>query len=180
MITSDMINFIRHDLSVFGLGVLCFLILMLEIFFRKARWVFISVVCCFATVLFMFGFIGLVQWRVTVVSSNFTSLLLIITLSLTVHLIVRYHELYKEHSGAGQYYLISETMKSKAVPSIYTCPDYDRGVWIINSQRHTSRYRFWLDDVDRCLRCFPDLLYIFPYIVDVNETSTWRCPGMIM
>ncbi len=120
MITSDMINFIRHDLSVFGVGVLCFLILMLEIFFRKARWVFISIVCCFATVLFMFGFIGLAQWRVTVVSSNFTSLLLIITLSLTVHLIVRYHELYTEHTGADQYYLISETMKSKAVPSIYT------------------------------------------------------------
>ncbi len=120
MITSDMISFIRHDLSVFGLGVLCFLILMLEIFFRKARWVFISIVCCFATVLFMFGFLGLVQWRVTVVSSNFTSLLLIITLSLTVHLIVRYHELYTEHTGADQHYLISETMKSKAVPSIYT------------------------------------------------------------
>ncbi len=120
MITSDMINFIRHDLSVFGLGVLCFLILMLEIFFRKARWVFISFVSCFATVLFMFGFLGLVQWRVTVVSSNFTSLLLIITLSLTVHLIVRYHELFTEHTGADQHYLISETMKSKAVPSIYT------------------------------------------------------------
>jgi predicted RND superfamily exporter protein len=115
-----MIDFIRHDLSVFGLGVLFFLIVTLEIFFHKARWVFISIVCCFATVLFMFGFIGLVQWRVTVVSSNFTSLLFIITLSLTVHLIVRYHELYTEHTGADQYYLISETMKSKAVPSIYT------------------------------------------------------------
>jgi predicted RND superfamily exporter protein len=68
----------------------------------------------------MFGYIGFFQWRVTVVSSNFTSLLLIITLSLTVHLIVRYHELYTENKGADQHYLISETMKSKAVPSIYT------------------------------------------------------------
>ena len=120
MIASDMIDFIRHDISVFGLGVLCFLILMLEIFFHKRRWVVISMVCCFATVLFMFGFLGLVEWRVTVVSANFTSLLLIITLSLTVHLIVRYHELYTEHPGAGQHYLVSETMKSKAVPSLYT------------------------------------------------------------
>jgi predicted RND superfamily exporter protein len=120
MIASDMIDFIRHDLSVFGIGVLCFLILMLEIFFHKARWVVISMVCCFATVLFMFGFLGLVQWRVTVVSSNFTSLLLIITLSLTVHLIVRYHELYTENTGARQHRLVSETMKSKAIPTIYT------------------------------------------------------------
>ncbi|UCH80065.1 MAG: MMPL family transporter [Nitrospiraceae bacterium] len=120
MITSDMIDFIRHDLSVFGFGVLCFLIVMLEIFFHKARWVVISMLCCLATVLIMFGLLGLFQWRVTVVSSNFTSLLLIITLSLTVHLIVRYHELYTENKGADQQYLISETMKSKVVPSIYT------------------------------------------------------------
>jgi predicted RND superfamily exporter protein len=120
MIASDMTDFIRHDLSVFGLGVLCFLIIMLEMFFHKARWVVISMICCFASVLFMFGFLGLVEWRVTVVSSNFTSLLLIITLSLTVHLIVRYHELYSENKGARHYYLISETMKSKAIPSIYT------------------------------------------------------------
>ena len=120
MIASDMTDFIRHDLSVFGLGVLCFLIIMLEMFFHKARWVVISMICCFASVLFMFGFLGLVEWRVTVVSSNFTSLLLIITLSLTVHLIVRYHELYSENKGASHHYLISETMKSKAIPSIYT------------------------------------------------------------
>jgi len=37
-----------------------------------------------------------------------------------VHLIVRYHELYSENKGARHYYLISETMKSKAIPSIYT------------------------------------------------------------
>ena len=120
MIASDMTDFIRHDLTVFGLGVLCFLIIMLEMFFHKARWVVISMICCFASVLFMFGFLGLVEWRVTVVSSNFTSLLLIITLSLTVHLIVRYHELYLENKGASHHYLISETIKSKAIPSIYT------------------------------------------------------------
>jgi predicted RND superfamily exporter protein len=120
MIASDMIDFIRHDLSIFGLGILCFLIVMLAIIFRRPRWVFLSMICCFASVLFMFGYLGLVEWRVTVVSSNFTSLLLIITLSLTVHLIVRYHELHAENTSAGQEYLVLETMKSKALPSLYT------------------------------------------------------------
>jgi predicted RND superfamily exporter protein len=120
MIAADMVDFIQHDLSVFGVGVLLFLIVMLELFFHKARWVVISMICCFASVLFMFGLLGLVGWQVTVVSSNFTSLLLIITLSLTVHLIVRYHELYIENEGASQHDLISETMKSKALPSLYT------------------------------------------------------------
>lgn len=120
MIASDMIDFIRHDLKVFGVGILCFLIVMLTIIFRRPRWVLLSLLCCSASVLFMFGYLGLVEWRVTVVSSNFTSLLLIMTLSLIVHLVVRYHEIYAGNKDAGQHYLVSETMKSKALPSFYT------------------------------------------------------------
>jgi predicted RND superfamily exporter protein len=120
MIASDMIDFIRHDLTVFGLGVLCFLIAMLAIIFHRPRWVILSMLCCFVSVFFMFGFLGLVEWRVTVVSSNFTSLLLIITLSLTVHLIVRYHELHAQNPNANQNTLVLETMRSKAFPSLYT------------------------------------------------------------
>jgi predicted RND superfamily exporter protein len=120
MITSDMIDFIRHDLRVFGIGILCFLIVMLAIIFHRPRWVFLSMLCCLASVLFMFGYLGLVEWRVTVVSSNFTSLLLIMTLSLTIHLIERYHEIHAENNDASQHYLVSETVKSKALPSLYT------------------------------------------------------------
>ena len=120
MIASDMIDFIRHDLSVFGIGILCFLIVMLAIIFHRPRWVFLSMICCLASVLFMFGYLGLVEWRVTVVSSNFTSLLLIMTLSLTIHLIERYHELHAENRDASQHYLVLETVKSKSLPSLYT------------------------------------------------------------
>ncbi|MFK5925506.1 MAG: MMPL family transporter [Desulfuromusa sp.] len=120
MIVADMINFIRHDLASFGLGVLVFLVSMLFLIFRNPRWVILPMACCFASVLFMFGFLGLVGWRVTVVSSNFTSLLLIITLSLCVHLIVRYNELYDEIPGADQATMVKEMVRSKAVPSIYT------------------------------------------------------------
>jgi predicted RND superfamily exporter protein len=120
MIASDMIEFIKHDLSVFGVGILGFLVVMLAIFFHRPRWVILSTLCCFVTVLFMFGYLGLVQWRVTVVSSNFTSLLLIMTLSLTIHLIERYHELHAENTDASQHFLVSETVKSKVIPSLYT------------------------------------------------------------
>ncbi|KPK02011.1 MAG: transporter [Nitrospira bacterium SG8_35_4] len=120
MIAADMIDFIRHDLSVFGIGIVCLLIVMLAIIFHRPRWVLLSMLCCFASVMFMFGYLGLVGWRVTVVSSNFTSLLLIMTLSLTIHLIERYHELHEENNSAGQAFLVSETVKSKALPSLYT------------------------------------------------------------
>ena len=120
MIVADMIDFIRHDLVAFGVGVLVFLVTMLALIFRKPRWVVLPMLCCSASVLFMFGFLGLVEWKVTVVSSNFTSLLLIITLSLCVHLVVRYNELFEEIPGADQLTMVREMVRSKAVPSIYT------------------------------------------------------------
>ena len=73
MITTDMIEFIRHDLEVFGLGVLAFLVLILSLFFRQLRWVMLPLGCCAVTACFMFGFLGLAGWRITVISSNFTS-----------------------------------------------------------------------------------------------------------
>jgi len=120
MITSDSMDFIRHDLIVFGFGVLCFLILILTFAFRRARWVILPMLTCFATGIVTVGFLGLVDWPVTVVSSNFVSLLLIITLSLTVHLIVRYREHHLLSPQATQYTLVADTIKAKFLPCFYT------------------------------------------------------------
>jgi predicted RND superfamily exporter protein len=120
MITADSIEFVRNDLMNFGIGVLCFLIMLLAIAFRKPRWVLLPLLTCGASGLVMVGYLGWVDWPVTVVSSNFVSLLLIITLSLTIHIIVRYRELHKQNPHADQYYLVLETVKTKAWPCLYT------------------------------------------------------------
>ena len=92
MIVADSIDFIRHDLVVFGLAVIAFLIIILVIAFRKPRWAILSLVNCLATCIVMLGMLGMTNWHVTVVSSNFVSLLLILCLALTLHIIVRYRE----------------------------------------------------------------------------------------
>jgi uncharacterized protein len=120
MITSDMIGFIEHDLETFGLGVLAFLILMLSLFFKKFRWVALPMGCCIITVLVMVGFLGLMDWRVTVISSNFVSILLIITMSLTIHLIVRYRDINDNNPGLSQKELVWETVRLMAQPCFYT------------------------------------------------------------
>jgi len=120
MIVADSIAFIRHDLATFGGGVLCFIVVILGVAFKKLRWIMLPMVTCFATGLIMIGFLGLVNWPVTVVSSNFVSLLLIITLSLTIHLIVRYRELHAASPGADQYQLVRATVHSKAESCFYT------------------------------------------------------------
>ena len=120
MITADMISFIEHDITFFGIGVVGFLILALSYFFRKLRWVALPMSCCLISVTFMVGFLGLLDWRVTVISSNFISLLLIITMSLTIHLIVRYRILLDENPSANEKAVVLQTVKTMAKPCFYT------------------------------------------------------------
>jgi len=120
MITTDIIDFIRYDLSVFGVGVLLFMIISLSIFFRKVRWVILPLACCLLSVLVLVGFLGLKDWRVTVISSNFISILIIITMSIVIHLIVRYGELMAENPQWDQRTLVLETLRHMTLPCFYT------------------------------------------------------------
>ncbi len=120
MITADMISFIEHDIRVFGVGVVGFLIVALIFFFRKLRWVVLPLLCCVTSIIVMVGFLAWLDWRITVISSNFISLLLIITMSLTIHLIVRYRILIEDNPAADQKTLVFDTMRIMAKPCLYT------------------------------------------------------------
>ena len=119
MITTDLVRFIRSDLKVFGVGVLVFLILTLFLIFRRPRWVIVPLACCGVTVLAVTGWLGWMDWKVSVISSNYISLLLIITMSITIHLTVRFRELHEENPDASQTWLIRETAAHMMRPSIY-------------------------------------------------------------
>jgi hypothetical protein len=120
MIASDSIRFIRSDLKVFGVGVVAFIVVILLVSFRNIRWVVLPLAVCLISAMSMVGYLGWAQWPVTVVSSNFISLLLIITLSLIIHLVVRYRELAMTSTETSQFALVSETVASKFSPSFYT------------------------------------------------------------
>lgn len=120
MITADMITFIKNDLVVFSLGILLFIVLTLSLIFRSLRWVVLPLSTCALCLIIMLGLLSWMDWRLTVISSNFVSLLLIITLALTIHLIVRYRELHSANSHAEQRQLVSDTVSSMAKPCLYT------------------------------------------------------------
>jgi len=120
MIADDMISFIKNDLKVFGIGVLLFLILTLGIIFRAIRWILLPMLCCVVSVVCMIGLLGWLGWEVTVISSNFISLQLILTMAITVHLIVRYRELHAKTPDASNRQLIFETIRLKFKPCVYT------------------------------------------------------------
>lgn len=120
MIVADSIDFIRHDLVVFGVAVISFLIVILVIAFRQPRWAILTLLNCLATTVVMLGILGLTNWYVTVVSSNFVSLLLILCLALTLHIIVRYREAHLKSPDAGQLELVQKSIRHIALPCLYT------------------------------------------------------------
>ena len=120
MISDDMVTFIKNDLLVFGIGVFVFLVVMLSIIFRKPRWVILPLLSCAFAGTLMIGLLGLVGWNVTVISSNFISLMLIITMSMNVHLVVRYRQLRNDLPDLNQQDLVMEMASKMVWPCLYT------------------------------------------------------------
>ena len=119
MVADDMITFIKNDLKVFGLGVLLLLILTLTLIFRNPRWIILPLLCCAFSVISMMGLLGMFDWEVTVISSNFVSLQLIITMSLAIHLIVKYRELHAANPDWDQRALVLKTTCMMIKPCTY-------------------------------------------------------------
>ncbi|MGB1544363.1 MAG: efflux RND transporter permease subunit [Spongiibacter marinus] len=120
MITVDMIDFVKSDLKVFGTGILVFIVVLLVVIFGSPRWVLIPLLNCVATVTFMLGLLAFMDWRLTVISANFVALLLIITLAITIHLVVRYREISALSPQSSQLQRVSDTVRLMARPCIYT------------------------------------------------------------
>jgi predicted RND superfamily exporter protein len=120
MITDDMVTFVKNDLVTFGFGVILFLVIVLAVIFRQPRWVVMPLLGCFYAGLVMIGMLGLVGWKVTVISSNFLSLMFIITISMNIHLAVRYRQLCRDHPEASHADVVATTVRKMVWPCLYT------------------------------------------------------------
>jgi len=120
MIADDMITYVGNDLKIFGVGVMLFLVITLGLIFRSRRWVFLPMLCCLVSAIYMIGLLGWFGWEVTVISSNFISLQLVMTMAIAIHLIVRYRELLSANPASPNRQLILDTVRSKLKPCVYT------------------------------------------------------------
>ncbi|EIF06942.1 membrane protein [Campylobacter concisus UNSWCD] len=119
MIADDMIGFIKSDLLVYGLSVLALLSFSLWLFFRQVRWIVLPMFICAVSAVFTTGIFGMFGWEVTVISSNYIALQLIITISTVIHLVVSYREFYARHPKYSQNQLIYLTLRDKFSPSFW-------------------------------------------------------------
>ena len=120
MITDDMMSFIKSDILVFGLGVLLFIIATLWFVFRKLIWIIVPISSCFFSVLIMTGLLGLLGWKVTVISSNFIALMLILTMAMNIHMSTRFLQLRNDFPNSNNFEIISMTTSKMFWPIIYT------------------------------------------------------------
>ena len=120
MIADDMMSFIKSDIIVFGLGVLLFIITTLWFVFKKIIWIIIPISSCFFSVLIMTGLLGLLGWKVTVISSNFIALMLILTMAMNIHMSTRFLQLRKDFPNFDNVKIISMTTSKMFWPIIYT------------------------------------------------------------
>jgi predicted RND superfamily exporter protein len=120
MITDDMMSFIKSDIIFFGIGVLLFIIATLWFVFRKLIWIIIPISSCFFSVLIMTGLLGLLGWKVTVISSNFIALMLILTMAMNIHISTRFLQLRNDFPKLGNFEIISMTTSKMFWPIIYT------------------------------------------------------------
>ena len=119
MIADDMITFIKNDIVIFGFGVFAFIIFILWMVFRNLKWVAFPLINCFSSILIMVGFLGALQWKVTVISSNFIALMLILTISMNIHYLVRYIQIKNENENATPIDLVTKTSSSIFYPIFY-------------------------------------------------------------
>ena len=120
MIADDMMSFIKSDIIVFGAGVFFFIVCTLWFIFRNVLWIFIPLQSCFFSVIIMVGLLGLVGWKVTVISSNFIALMLILTMAMNIHMSVRYLQFKKENPDILNTEAILWTSKKMFWPILYT------------------------------------------------------------
>ncbi|WP_415303076.1 MMPL family transporter [Candidatus Pelagibacter sp. Uisw_101] len=120
MITDDMMSFIKSDIIVFGLGVLLFIIATLWFIFRKLIWIIVPISSCFFSVLIMTGLLGLLGWKVTVISSNFIALMLILTMAMNIHMSTRFLQLREDFPNLDNLKIITMTTSKMFWPIIYT------------------------------------------------------------
>ena len=120
MIADDMMSYIKSDIAVFGIGVFIFIILTLWFIFRNLKWVFMPLLGCVTSVVVMIGLLGFIGWKVTVISSNFIALMLILNMAMNIHLTVRYLQLKKEFPQFTISETVFEASKKMMLPILYT------------------------------------------------------------
>ena len=119
MIADDMVGYVRSDLATYGLGALMLLLACFWLFFRQIKFIVLPLIICAYSVVLAAGLFGFLGFEITVISSNFIALQLIITVSVCIHLIVAYREFSARFHAFSQRQLVYAVLRERARPCFF-------------------------------------------------------------
>ncbi len=120
MIVADMVSYIERDIWVFGIAVVVFLGTVLASVFRQIRWVVLPLITCMIPVVVMMGYLGLTGWETTVVTANFSSLMLIVSMQNSIYLVVRFREIHARFPEMQKKEILFRSVREIGEPCFYT------------------------------------------------------------
>lgn len=119
MVADDMISFVKDDIETYGTSVLVIMTLVLWTIFRQMRYVAIPLAVAFCSVVITAGIYALLGFEITVISSNFISMQLIMSISLAIHVVSNYRENTIKNEHLTQEELITTTMHKMILPMAF-------------------------------------------------------------
>ena len=119
-VTVDMVDYVERDIRTFGWVVLLFVLGALFAFFRKPRFVVLPVLTGLVTVVSVLGSMVALGVETTVVSSNISSLLFIVGMAHSIHVVVAYREQRAEHGEQPHADTLASAVAAIWHPCLYT------------------------------------------------------------
>ena len=120
MIADDTISFVKNDILIFGFGALIFILLVLYLIFRNFTWMLVSIANCAYCLIVMVGVVALLNWKATVISSNFIMLMMILSLSMTVHIVVRYRQFMNDYADLKNIEILIKCLEKMYKPCLFS------------------------------------------------------------
>lgn len=119
LIGNDMNAYVVKDVKVFGIAIFIIMVFVLFLFFRRPAWVFLALVCAVLNVALVSGIISLLGFQLTIISSNYVALLIIFSITLSIHVIIRFQEIQTLHPDKSIDEQITTTISQIITPCFY-------------------------------------------------------------
>jgi len=119
LIGNDMKTFVQQDIEIFGLAIIFIMAFVLFLFFRKPKWIVLPLICATMNVLLVSGITGLLNFQLTIISANFVALIIIFSIALSIHVIIRYQEIQSLHPENGVDENLAITINQIITPCFY-------------------------------------------------------------
>lgn len=121
IINLSLVEFVDHDVRVFGVASFALFTLAFALIYRRLRWTVLPIVACAMPVVLVLGSMALVGQKLTVITANLPLLLFVVMLPYTVYLVERYRE--RRALGGGESHLDSTVgaARDNWLPCLYSC-----------------------------------------------------------